>query len=80
MVEERLDTTQQCALASLKANCIQGYIKSSMGRRAREGILPLYSDLVRSHLKCCIQIWGPQHRKITDLLQKVQRKAVKMIR
>lgn len=80
LVEERLDMAQQCALKALKAKCIQGCIKSSVGSRSREGILPLYSALVRSHVKCCIQIWGCQHRKNTDMSQKVQRRAMKIIR
>ena len=31
-------------------------------------------------MEYCIQVWGPQHRKDVELLERVQRRASKMIR
>ena len=35
---------------------------------------------MRPYLESCIQVWGPQHRKDVGLLERVQRRAAKMIR
>ncbi|KFQ73574.1 hypothetical protein N335_09187, partial [Phaethon lepturus] len=80
LVDKKLDMSQQCALAGQKASCILGCIQNSVSSRSREGILPLYSALLRPHLESCIQLWSPQHRKDLDLLDCIQRRATKMIR
>jgi len=72
VVDEKMDMSQQCALAAQKANCILGCIPSSVGSRLREGILPLYSALVRPHWESCVQLWSSQHRTDLELLEQGQ--------
>jgi len=79
-VDENLNMNRQFVLAAQKANSILGCIKRRVASRSREGILPLYSTLVRPHLESCIQLWGPQHKNDMDVLELVQRRTTKMIR
>jgi len=78
LLDEKLDMSHQCVLEAWKANCILGCIKRSVASRLREGMLPIYSALVRRHLESCIQIWSPQHKIDMDLFERVRRRATKM--
>ncbi|PKU45156.1 hypothetical protein llap_4561 [Limosa lapponica baueri] len=72
--------SQQCMPAAQKANHIPGCIRRSMASRAREVVLPLCSTLVRPHLEYCVHLWGSQHKRDMYLLERVQRRVMKMIR
>ena len=59
LVDEKLNMSHQRALQPGRSVVNVGCIRRGVDSRAREGIVPLYSALLRPQLEYCIQVWGP---------------------
>ena len=79
IISSNFKVAKQCIKAANKGNQILGLIKRTIACKSKAVILRLYKSLVRPHLEYCIQAWRPHLVKDIELLEKVQRRATRMI-
>ena len=72
-----MKVSEQCGIAAAKGNQILGLI--NIVYKEKELIIPLYKTIVRPHLDYGIQAWRPYRKKDIHMLERVQRRATKMI-
>ena len=56
-----------------------GLIMRIITHKEKQLIVPLYKAIVRPHLEYCIQAWRPYLKKDIDKLERIKRRATKMI-
>ena len=74
-----MKVSEQCRIAASKGNQILGLIRRTIIYKEKQLIVPLYKAIVRQHLEYCIQAWRLYRKKDIDKLERIQRRATKMI-
>ena len=74
-----MKVSEQCRIAASKGNQVLGMIRRNITYKEKSLIVPLYKAIVRPHLEYCIQAWSSYLRKDIDMLEKIQRRATKLI-
>jgi len=80
IIHKSAKPSRQCREAANKANKVLGHIKRTVVSREKNIILKLFKTLVRPHLEYCVQAWSPYTQEDKQVLEKVQRRATKMIK
>ena len=78
-MNSKMKVTEQCRIAASKGNQVIGMIWRNITYKENSLIVPLYKAKFGPHLEYCIQAWSPYLRKDIDMLEKIQRRATKLI-
>ena len=79
LVSKHLRWGEQCGKAAGKAMSVLGMIRRTFEMLDEKGFILLYNTYVRPHLEYCVQAWSPYLKKDIECLEKIQRRATKMI-
>ena len=71
--------TLQCTKAAVKAMQSLRIIKRTFNYIDKAGFAILYRAYIRPHLEYCVQAWSPYLQKDIKCLEKVQRRATKLV-
>ena len=79
IISKTLKPSLQCAKAAKKANQVLGQLSRGLTYRDKNIFIKLYKVYVRPHLQYCSSAWSPYTVADKDLLENVQRRAIRMV-
>ncbi len=79
-IHESLNPRVQCTNVVKTANRVLGMIRRAYDYRSKGNIVSLYKSVVKPHLDYCVQAWRPYYQKDIDNIDKVQKRALKIIK
>ncbi|XP_070547365.1 uncharacterized protein [Ptychodera flava] len=79
LIHQSLKPTRMGVESARKANKVLGLIKRTMSYKSKDIIVRLYKQLVRPNLEYAVQAWSPWMAKDISILEKVQRRATKLV-
>lgn len=79
IVSNNLKSSEHVATVAAKANSRLGVIKRNFSVLTKEILVPLYLSLVRPIMDYAAQSWSPYLKKDIQVLEKVQRRATKLV-
>ena len=79
VTHQSLKPSIQCHKAAEKANLVLGQISRAFHFRDRKVFIDLYKRYVRCHLEFSVPAWRPWQVHDIEVLEKVQKRAIKMV-
>ena len=79
VLKEKLNYSEHINIKVNKANQILGCIKHTFKHMNKDIFKLLYKSMVRPHLEYGSVIWSPHLKKDIDVIERVQRRATKMV-
>ena len=79
IITKDFKVAKQCAEAAKTGNKVLGMIHRTFTNKSKYIVKKLHKSLVRPHLDYCVQAWRPHLKKDIEVLEKVQRRATRMV-
>lgn len=79
LIDKTMKFSEHCNAVAKSANATLGMIKRNITSRDNKVITKFYKALVRPKLEYCVQAWRPFLQKDIDKLEKVQRRATRLV-